>query len=327
MAGEALGHKSYMQWAREATWGTAVPATRRGGLIESTPTLQTGVILDPTLDNSVSRTAQYQGRRRVRARIRTRLDYESYGLFWDSLFGTASFGSLGATTTGAGPYVHTLVEKSILNSLAVQLIEGDIPTGKCSTLEGLKLSGVRISGEQGDGERGLCYTEWDGAAEDYAEDQTPTASLTAYVALPVLTQDVTTQDDGTADTVKMRSFEITVRNPVEEEGALGQVQIEEPFRNDFLEIKAVFRKIYKTKTLHAAARAFTAGSPKLVFGSAATKRMTLDVGTANVEVYQHPVRGYGVVLQEVTWNAIKDATNASALKMTIENNRASADMW
>ncbi len=327
MAGESLGHKSYLQWAREATWGTAVASTRRGGLIESTPTLQTGVILDPTLDNSVSRTAQYQGRRRVRARIRTRLDYESYGLFWDSLFGTASFGSLGASTTGAGPYVHTLTEKSILNSLAIQAIEGDIPTGKCSVLEGAKFTGVRISGEQGDGERGLCYCEWDVTAEDYAEDQTPTGALTALTAVPVLTQEATTQDDGTADTVKLRSFEITIRNPVEEEGALGQVQIEEPFRNDFLEIKAVFRKIYKTKTLHAAARAFTVGSPKLVFGSAATKRITFDIGTANIEVYQHPVRGYGVVLQEVTWNAIKDVTNASALKMTIENNQASGTMW
>jgi len=327
MAGEALGLRSYFQFGLEATYGTAVAATKRLGYVTSRTTVNPGVILDPTLDNSVSRTAQYQGRKRFRTVVRTRLDYEGQLLLWDALFGTATFGSVGGTTTGASPFVHTFVEKTLLNSLTLQLIEGDPSalTNDCSRAAGAKLIGVTVRGEQGDGERGVGYADWEFTSKTYDEDILSTGALSAPAAKPVLYQEATTFDDGTADAaadVKMRSYEFSIRNPVEEEGVIGSATIEEPFRNNFVEVKARFTKLYKTKTLHAAANAFTAGSPKLVFGSAATKRITFDIGTANVEVYEHPVTGYGAVLQEVTWNAIKDVTNASAMKLVVENTQS-----
>lgn len=329
MAGEALGHKSYMQFVREATYGTGIAATRRAPLISADIELTTGQILDPSLDDSVSRTAIYQGRRGVNGSIRTRIDYEMYGLWWDCLFGTASFGSVGAATTGVGPYVHTFKELSILNSLTVQLVEGNIPAAKCSRLLGLKVEGATLRCQQGEGEQGLATVEWAVAAKDYEEDITPTAALSAPTPLPVLFHEATTWEDGSGDAaaVRMRSFELSIRNPVEKEGVIGQTTIEEPIRNNFLEVGFRSTKLYKTKAAHTRARAFTNSPVEVVFGSAATKRMTLEMDTAKIRSHRKPVGGYGLILETNEIVPSKDATLATAVQLKMENGLAAASMF
>lgn len=320
-----MPHKGYIQFFRESTWKTAPTITKRLPYISCVTTPDIRPLKSNTLNNVLSRTAQYAGPNVFRTTLVLEGWYEGLLLWLDMLMGTDTYGANGATTTGANPYVHTYIEREFLNSMTVEIIEGNIPANQCQRLRGAKVVSGRLRWEAGFGDGAIGTLTLELLSPIYETGQAVTGSLTAVSPLPILFHEGSTMDDGTADAaaeIVMRSAEIMIRNPVAERFAIGSAVILEPLRNDFLVVTAAFRKEFQTKLLMDAVNAFTAGSPKLVFGSSASKRITFDIGTARITEYNHPVSGRDLIVQDVTWEAERDGTNLSALKLTVENTQA-----
>lgn len=153
-------------------------------------------------------------------------------------------------------------------------------------------------------------------------------TMQAPSVLPVLYHQGVTIDDGTADTPRIRSFEVTLESPhAEDRFYLGSVNIDEPLRSDFLTARWRLTQEFSTKTQFDAARAFTEGSPKLLFrhttdiGSGNFREFELRSNRANLVEFSNPVEGYGVLISTATWEAFyDDATDLSALVARFRNN-------
>lgn len=149
-------------------------------------------------------------------------------------------------------------------------------------------------------------------------------TMQSPMVLPVLYNHAVTISDGTSDaaaSVRVRSFEVTLEQPhAEDRFYLGSLNIDEPLRQDFLVARFRFTQEFNTKTQHDAARAFTVGSPRLLFrntgedfGSSYFREFELRANKANIVEFSAPVEGYGVLLSNVTWEAWYDSTQATAL--------------
>jgi hypothetical protein len=326
MGTPAQGHKSYLQFGREAVYGTGVAATHRLGFVSSGVEPEIGIVRDNTLNNQVVRSSIYPVGQRARGQIEMVLDYDGLLLLFDGAFGTATFAANGGTTSGTGPYTHTFTERSLLNSYTIEIVEGNVPANKCQRLIGAKIFGFTIRGEAGQGDGALVRVVWDVLAKEKQTDQTPTASLTAVARSSVLFHQAATINDGTADAaadVRMRSFEINLGSPVHDDRFyLGSTTIDEPIRSDFVAPTMRFVKEFHTKTLIDAMKAGTTGNPALGFNSG-TDWITLQMDTAKATTYTHPISGYGIITQEVTWEGLlTDAATDFGLKMTVINDQA-----
>lgn len=128
--------------------------------------------------------------------------------------------------------------------------------------------------------------------------------------------------DGSA---RVRSVEVTLECPHDEERFyLGATGIDEPVRNDFLVARWKFTQEFLSQTVYDAARAFTIGSPRLLFQNPVAlptnfRELEIRSGQANVVDFSAPVSGYGVLISSVTLEAFYDGTDASALYMRVRN--------
>lgn len=325
MGTPAQGHKSYMQFGREATYGTAVPATHRLGFVNSNVEPEIGIVRDNTLNDAVVRSSIYPVGELARGTIEMVLDYAGLLLLFDGVMGTGTFGANGGSTTGAGPYTHVFKEKSFLNSYTIEIVEGNIPSAKCQRLIGAKIVGMTIRGEAGQGDGALIRVVWDILAKQKQTDQTPTAALTAVARSSALFHHATV-DDGTADAaadVRLRSFEIRLQSPVADDRFyFGSTTIDEPLRSDFVAPTMRFTKEFQTKTLIDAYKAGTTGTPEISFASGADS-VSFAFGTAKATAYAHPVSGYGIITQDVTWEGLlTDDTVDYGLRVQVVNSQA-----
>lgn len=327
MGTPAQGHKSYMQFGRESTYGTAATVTHRVGFVSASIQPDIGIVRDPTLNNSVLRDTLYPVGERATGTIEMVMDYEGLLLLWDGVFGTGTYGNTGGTTTGAGPYAHAFVEKSFLNSYTIELIEGDVPTTKCQRLLGAKIVGFTVRGEAGQGENALVRVTWDIVAMSKTSNIAVTSPLTAVTRIPVLFHQSTIVDDGTADAaglIRMRSFELKMESPIADDRFyLGSTTIDEPLRNDFCTTTLRVVKEFQSDTLLAAFKAGTAGSPQLQFTSG-TNIYDFAIANAKLTAYSHEVSGYGILTQDATWEALLQAGSSPprALLLTVTNSQA-----
>lgn len=174
-----LGHKSFMQFRREDTYGTAptLGATNRLEIISQNIQPVVGVIRDPSLNNQPSRRALYKGGYLYRGTIVTRLNYVGMLPLIDAVMGTATYGVAGSASTGpvSTIYTHVFKEGSLVNSYTIELGEGDIPTGKVQQLKGAKVTGVTIRFTAGNSEAAMLQAEWSILAQDKVSNVTPTA--------------------------------------------------------------------------------------------------------------------------------------------------------
>src|SRR5262245_60086800 len=98
MAVPGFGFKSYLQFTREATWGTAPTILKRLPCrsIDSRP--ETGIIHSATLGGTVTRPAMYAGGIRAGVNLEFDLTYEDFLQWIDLGMGTGTFGSNGGST-------------------------------------------------------------------------------------------------------------------------------------------------------------------------------------------------------------------------------------
>lgn len=136
--------------------------------------------------------------------------------------------------------------------------------------------------------------------------------------------------DGTTDaasSVRVRSFEVTLESPHHEDRYFfgGGLNIDEPIRSDFLTARFRLTQEFTTKAQHDAARAFTKGSPKLLFRhpealqSADFREFEIRCSNANMVEFGAPVEGFGIIMSTATWEGIFDPTDATALFARFRN--------
>jgi len=323
-----LGHKSYLQIGpKETTYGTYIAPTSKLELISWDVEPNVSVIQDPSLYSAQSRRGLFQGPYSVRGTFVVRLNFEGLLELFRGLFGTYS-NSLVET----GVRDHTFKEGATLNSYSPEVIIGDVTAGKSFRVLGMKLISMRVSGRAGTGDDAMLQVEFTVLAKDYVSNQTPTGALSFPAVFPVLYHQGITMDDGTADaagSVRIRSFEVTLEQPhTEDRFYLGSLTMDEPLRQDFLTARWRFEQEFTTLTQWDAARAFTNGSPQLIFqnpttiGSTSKREFELRSNKSQLVEMSAPVAGYGVILSTAVWEAYNDTGDATALLARFRNTEA-----
>lgn len=321
-----LGLKSFAQIGKETTYGTPVVATEKSELISSDIVPVVGVIDDPSLSDAVSRRGLFQGGLLYRGPLVLRLNYE--GKFFLKLLNALMGGTPTDTLVETAiSWDHIFKESALLPSYTIELGEGDIPTTKCSDLEGVKVTAATFRGTAGQGAEGMLTAEFEILAKNKQMNQTP-ATLTFPSAQPAIFHQALTVDDGTADVPKIRSFEVSVRNNLAEDRFyLGNVNIDEPIRNDFLEVTWRITQEFQTMTQFNNAKAFTDESPQLVFRGAALGanfyEFEVKSGFAKVVEHSQPIQGYGVMLATTTLRAYNNGTgDNTAVYLRVRNGQS-----
>jgi hypothetical protein len=324
-----MGFKSFLQLGIESTWGTAVAATHKFELISENLTNSIGKILDPSLYNARSRRGRYQGGQIAKGQIKVRANYEGLMMLFDWAMGTATWGSVGGTSSAApSPYIHTFVEHSYLNSYTLQISKGDMPVGTCFTFPGAKCTGITFAGKAGNGEDAMLTVTLDVISKPGLSSQTPTTNLVLAPIGPILCVQGTAASlkDASGDTatgLRIRSFEVKLASKCAEDSYyVGALSADEAIPNDFLDCSWTIEEEFLSKSLWDKAQAFTSGELALVFDNTANYNLTLHSGTAYVEDVSVPVSGAGIITQKVTYGADYNTSDASALKISNTNTHA-----
>lgn len=323
-------HRGYIQFGREATWGTAATVTHRIPFV-SCDTKQIGGTIDSEMMNG-SRWLHgiYQGPRYVETTLVVELWYAGMLLLIDGILGGANaFGSNQGSTTGANPYTHTFLGGDILNSYTFEIIEGEIPSAvKCQRLVGAKIDSFELTGERGTGAGAICRATIRLLAKSYLSNVDVTGSLSAVTAIPVLFHEMNVLDglEPSATEVVVSSFTVSINNHLARRQGNGTVFILEPVPEAFAEISIRLTKEFQTRLMLDAFNAFTAATatqPTLIFGNSITKRITIaSPGTAVIPEYGHPINGPGIIMQEVTWKHFRPNSAAGPLSIVVENQQA-----
>jgi hypothetical protein len=317
------GRASFLQWGpKEASYGTFQAPTQKLELVSWSVNPEIGFIQDPSLYGQVARRGLFQGGLVYKGTFVVRLNYEGELELFRGAFGTYS-----SALVETGVRDHTFKLGALLNSYSPEVVIGDIPAGKCFRMLGAKLVGITIRGTAGTGNDAMLTAELTVLAKDFLSDQTLTGSLAFPPLFPVIYHSNNLAgavvDDGTGDAaanVRVRSFEVGLESPhTEDRFYLGSQFIDEPVRADFATPTFRFTQEFTTKTQFDAARAFTEGSPRLVFqhptviGAASKREFELRANRANLREYTSPVESYGILISTATWEAFHDDTDVSAV--------------
>lgn len=316
MAAPATGYKNFLQFAREATYGTDTAATHRIPILRFGFMPSAGLVDDMTQDGSINESAPILTVEGVTGFIETYLDFENQLLLLDGAFGTATYGSNGGVDAGAGPYTHTYNDaKTLFNSYVFELGEGDVPTTKCAQVLGAKITKQTISLRPDS----PATIRWDYVCKVKTYNVTPT-SLTAGTRYPATWRHVTAMSNGSADAAgdqKITSFDYTVENPLLAQwtGASGQY-IDEPVINGQRRTTVSITQRRMTKTLEEAYLARTALTPGFTLTNG-TKTIVLTVPAAYLTDAPDPEYGdFGVVSQTLNYKATNGGSYASQLVVT-----------
>lgn len=175
-----LGHKSYVQIAKESTWGTFVApdASARGQRLELTswnvnPSIS--ALPDASLYAKQSRRAMYQGGLVYKGSFSLRANYE--GL--EELL-RAAFGSATRTTVSGKVGDFTFTESATLPSLSIEAVMGEVGgAGKSFNLSGAKITSITFKASAGTGTDAMLMIDCNVIAKDMTANNTVTANTGA----------------------------------------------------------------------------------------------------------------------------------------------------
>jgi hypothetical protein len=313
------GHLSYLQFAEESSYGTAVASTHKIEVINMDIGPFVGVVRDPSLYDGVSRRGIFQGGTGFRGRFTTRMNYEGMGVLLKATLGGTP------TVSGSNPYTHTFKEGSTPPSLTLQCIEGNVPAGGYFRVDGAYITAMTLRGSAGQGEDSMVQAEFEVVAKSKVSVASAPASVANFPALePLLFHQTTTVDTGTNDSaadVRLRSFELSYRNSYDlERFYFGSTTVDQPIRNGFVECRWRITQEFQTKSQFDNAVAFATERLDLVFTSG-TKSFRASSGSAVITEYANPIEGYGIIMANSTWEAYRNASDGTSLIIVNVNSK------
>lgn len=327
-----LGLKSSLQIGVEATYAAATTAaTAHIEIISANLDPDLGSIPDPSLYDGVSRRGFFQGGQKVTGRILIRSNYGGGGNGCLGRLIRAAMGDPVATSGSAPSIIHTYKESATPKSLSLELIEGDIPTGKCKLVKGCIVTDMVIRGTAGQGEDAMLQFEFGIAGKSITTNATPTSSPALLPYPPVspmlFHQSGIVTDDGSGDTQanqRVRSFELTYTNNYDlDRFYFGSLTPDQPLRNDFVSCRwrftsefADINALNRANTWTPAAPAGTTPKVKVVSG---TDSFEIRSENARIVEYGNPIEGYGALVMNITHEAWRGANDLSALVAVLTN--------
>jgi len=330
-----LGLKAYWQFGREATWATAPTINRRLGLEAASIGPSVGIAEDPNMPAAAGAGSSqawtdaeiYAVGEKAEGTIGGVLDYEGQLQLLDMIYGTDTYGSYGATVSGTNPYTHVFTDREFLNSVTSELVEGNIPAGKCVQILGQKLRSLVLSGNAAMGAAGMVRWKAEVVGQKALSNATPTGALSQVARIPVLFGHCTTMTDGSADAaslVKVTGFELTLR-PAVADGRLylgtGNF-IDEPLRAGKVKCQLRLKRMFTSRSLFDLYKANTSAALQIVFADGNGRSITIDLARAKlVEQPKHDINADGFMEEDALWQA---TWSTFASKITVINTQASA---
>lgn len=322
-----VGHDCYIQFGREATYGTAVAATRRFNVVSAEMQGERGKVRTDAITDTRNRKDIFSGPQSGKLSLSLEADYEGQLHLWDALMGTATYGSNGGTATGTNPYTWTFIQRMLFSSYTIQLTT-NIPSGKCDRLSGAKLESVKLSGSGGMDVKPLKLDmEFHGTKVE--TNQTPTGALTANAALPIMFHhcDTANFDSGTADsagTERLRGFELSIKNNLALGRFYGADTRDEPLGDDFAETQLKWTLEFGSKTAIDEYLANTSGAPIIKFAApTGTKSLQISMPAGYIVTpIGRPVDRYGILTQEFTYEAVHNTGISSGVGITVINSES-----
>lgn len=322
------GWLSYLQFAREATYGTAPTITKRIQARVLGPGALRGVVKPGFLDGTFLRPIFKSGPRLSRPKIEIPVTYNTFGLWWDLLMGTDTYGANGGATTGpvSGIYTHSWTNfKPICNSHAFEFGMADIPTGKCERVLGFKPTRATFRSQASlDGEEQFLILALEGTGRPVEPNTSRTAGLSVVDTSYVQHHHIITADTVSGTTApRTLDFELSIDLMMKERlFAEGSGLYSEPKRNGRPFCRLSIREEFQSDDALEAYLANTLYNHSIVFSDGGTPDKSISFTFAGqlVEPPVHDISDESIPTQQFT---VESSNNGStALAIVVENENA-----
>lgn len=326
MATPADGHKGYFQIGKAATWGTPATITNKWDFLDESIELDVDTIEDDALWGNVDARAAYQGSRFVKGSISFKVTFEGVMELLRGVLGTYP----APTTVETGVRDHLI--KSGADTLPFytgQIVKGNVPAGKCWSIDTFKMVSLSLEGSNQTGMAGVVKATLGIIGRDLDTNATPTAIGSFPSLFPVKFDQQITTDDGTADAtadVAVRSWKLDIDQPhTDRERIYGALLISEPMRKGRPSYTWSMTQEFQTRTQLAALQAGTSGSPRFVYqhpttiGVSSKREFELRMNEAKLISTSVPTPGPGTLIATSVWKAFYDATDTAALVARFRN--------
>lgn len=317
-----FGRNSFVGWAQEATWGTAVAATKFAELIsEGIETVRDRPARPVVRDLDEREGNLYDALFGVRGPFAVELNYGGMLRLFEHLFGDASVATV--LLEAAISWTHTITLKdTIMSAKGLSLhVNRDVDAGSTPQLQaaGYKLNSATFSfAPDRNGQ-----VEFDGAGKDSSIIAAVTPTLPA-IANYVAGHQLAVEIDDVARAVD--SIELTIDNGLDlEKRVVGSKNIAEPIRSD------TRRSITGTLTMDAVQADWSKLNAGTLFKlellhtgpalGANFNRMDFTMLKCLVTGNPFTISGPGVVKSTVPFKALKPATG-ELLSLVIVNNES-----
>jgi hypothetical protein len=326
-----LGHKSFLQLAKETIYGTAPSAaTNRYELVTASVNGNLSTITDPSMNN-VAQSPRFigQGGQYATASFRVRVNYSKSQHLWKMLLPTYTFAVSEASVSGD----HTFKEALSLDSWTIEISWGDVPSGKVTRLVGCFLTSFRIAGTAGTGDNAMLLADIDVVAKSATANTTPMTPATVDTARGIIYHHLLLTSgnlgDGSGNTladIRIRDFEFSWEVPHDTTRFyFGSVNAESPVRSGYANVRIAMTQEWNDHTLMANALAGTPTTPiKLFFrgGALGANFYELQItGSSPTAVeYSKEIPGFTATTQRVAYVFQYNTTDASAMVVRVRDN-------
>ena len=332
MATPAFFGNGFLQFGREAVWGTEVNASKRIPCVVLDIQSSRGKIRSNSMDGERVRGALYAGGHRARAVIEIEMQYitgttDPSGILMlhDAIFGTGTFGAEGFASTAGPTYTHTLTIGDVMNSLTLELGDG-APGGDvdCVLLLGAKVAeAVWSFGASYEGDDNVLKLRLTLVGYSTTSNTAITGALTAQTIDPIMSHHATTYADGYGGTTSIwNSVTWTYKTGILEDGHyIGSQYIREPVASDFATCEVELTGDFDSWTHFNALMNHTVTSGNLIFtwskpGGTEQYQLSIVSGYGYVVDQTHPLTTPGIVRQTVRFESVRSA-DLAAMKCAI----------
>lgn len=243
---------AYVQFGRDATWGT-FPTITKAIPVYNYTVKSLGARLRPNLlTGSIAQPDLVVGMDACQLEMSLPVTYPDLMLIWDAIMGTATYGSNGGSSAGSLPYTHTWAGfLNLMNSLSFELV--DQPSSKCVRAIGMKVQKATLKCSAGlDVDDQIMRMDLTMIGYSMTENQSPTGSLSQSTFTPVLQKHCTVQTDigNTVTTASTLDWELVIDTGVKERPFLeGLGNIGEPQRSMRPQWTLTMDREYQSRTL------------------------------------------------------------------------------
>lgn len=317
-----FGFLGYLQFARDATWGTFPTINHRIPFYSASARSLAKRIRPNLLDGTLYRNSLVVGVEAGEMDVKLPVTYSGMLLIWDALFGTGTYASNGGSTSGSNPYTHIWGTQRLMNSLSFELIQGNIPASQCVRLTSGKIQRAAFKWSGGlDSDEQIGTVELKIVGKSYTKAQTPTGSLSSLALDFVMAQHMTVNTDPASVSTAAITEELeivieTMATP--REFMEGSGFITEPQRNGRPKLTVSMTKQFQVGTWLNAYISNTHGAGQVNFTSGSLQ-WQLDYSGALSVFPENEESDEGWIKQRIV---IEDAGDTSQPSLTVVNAQA-----